>query len=263
MEAALRELVGVVARLRAPGGCPWDREQTHRSLRPYVVEEAYEVVGAIDEGDPRRLAEELGDLLLQVVLHSVLAAEAGRFDLEDVIRGITEKIVRRHPHVFGKGEGQGAHGVGLTWEEIKLREWAGAGQVRAESLLDGVAAHLPALLEAKDLQARTARVGFDWPSAAEAWSKVEEEIAEFRAARESEDLLAIEEELGDVFFALVNVARLLGLDPEIALKGTNAKFARRFRLLEERVRGKGRVLTEMTLGEMDGLWEEIKRGEKP
>lgn len=262
-EAALRELVAVVGRLRAPGGCPWDREQTHRSLRPYVVEEAYEVAGAIDEGDPQRLAEELGDLLLQVILHSAMAAEAGQFNLTDVVRGITEKIVRRHPHVFGNTEANGTEGVRRTWEEIKRQERARAGKPLPDSLLDGVGAHLPALLEAKELQAGAAGVGFDWPSAAEAWPKVEEEIAEFRAAWQSKDLRASEEELGDILFALVNVARLLRFDPEIALKGTNAKFARRFRSLEERVREQGRILEEMTLGEMDHLWEEIKKGEKP
>ncbi len=258
-EDPFRALVRVVERLRAPGGCPWDREQTHRSLRPYVIEEAYEVAEAIDEGEPGHLGEELGDLLLQVVLHSVIAAESGHFDIDAVVRGITEKIVRRHPHVFAAGQADTPDQVRAGWEEIKRRERAAAGRADPmPSRLDGVTASLPALAEAEKLQARAAQAGFDWTSAREAWPKVEEEMAEFLRAWDGGDRAAIEEELGDLFFALVNVARLLGLSPELALKAANRKFSRRFRALEEEALNSGRLLEEMTLDEMDELWKCVK-----
>ncbi len=256
--AAFGHLVQVVARLRAPGGCPWDRAQTHRTLRPYVVEEAYEVVEAIEARDPRRLAEELGDLLLQVVLHAVIAQEAGHFGVEDVVRGIAGKVVRRHPHVFG-GEPAASPGeVERGWEAIKRREKGGGS-----FLPEGESRWTPALLEAEDLQSKAAGAGFDWPSAEEAWPKVEEELAEFRRAWAAGDTAALEEELGDVLFALANVARLLDVNPELALKASNRKFARRFREMERVARAEGRSLAGMSLAEMDRIWERIKAAEKP
>lgn len=261
--AAFLRFVGVVERLRAPGGCPWDREQTHASLRPYVVEEAYEVVEAIEAGDPDHLAEELGDLLLQVVLHGVIAAEAGRFQVADVVEAVTRKIVRRHPHVFGTAGTASAGEAVLNWEQIKRSERGEAARDPEESLLpEGTARLLPALMEAEDLQSKAAGVGFDWPSPREAWPKVEEEAAEFRAAWESGDAAALEEELGDLLFALVNVARLLRVHPEVALKGANRKFARRFRAMEGLARAEGRPLGSMSLEEMDRIWERVKAAER-
>lgn len=256
--AAFAELMRVVERLRGPGGCPWDREQTHRSLRPYVLEEAYEVVDAIDRGDPAALQEELGDLLLQVALHSVIAAERGEFDVAAVVEGITGKIVHRHPHVFGDATARTAAEVKANWEDLKRRE-KGGGEGR--SLLDGVPAGLPALMEAAELQARAARVGFDWRSAGEVWPKVEEELGELRRAlgRGGE---AVEEELGDAIFALVNLARLAGVEAEVAAKGANGKFRRRFQAMEARARAEGRGLEGLTLDELEALWEAVKRDEK-
>lgn len=260
--AAFLRFVGVVERLRAPGGCPWDREQTHASLRPYVVEEAYEVVEAIEAGDPDHLAEELGDLLLQVVLHGVIAAEAGRFQVADVVEAVTRKIVRRHPHVFGTAEAATAGEAVLNWEEIKRRERGEARDPGGTILPEGAGRLLPALLQAEDLQSKAAGVGFDWASPREAWPKVEEEAAEFRAAWESGDAAAVEEELGDLLFALVNVARLLRVHPEVALKGANRKFARRFRAMEGLAQAEGRPLGSMSLEEMDRIWERVKAAER-
>lgn len=259
--AAFACFVGVVERLRAPGGCPWDREQTHLSLRPYVVEEAYEVVEAIESGDSAHLADELGDLLLQVVLHSAIAREAGAFDVEAVAAGAAEKIIRRHPHVFGSGEATSAGAVRADWEAIKREEKAAAGGEPTSLFPDEGPRSLPALMEAEDMQSRAAGVGFDWSSAREAWAKVEEETGEFRRAWEQADAAGMEEELGDLLFALVNVARLLKINPEVALKGCNRKFIRRFKGMEERARGAGLSLAGMTLAEMENLWEEAKRAE--
>lgn len=266
--AAFTHLYQVVERLRAPGGCPWDREQTHASLRPYVVEEAYEVVGAIEEGAGPDLAGELGDLLLQVMLHSVIAAEAGSFTVHDVLDAITNKIIRRHPHVFGDAEARTAADVKATWEAIKRQErgqGAAPGQDKATappSALEGVSTALPGLLEAGELQGRAASVGFDWQRAEDAWPKVEEEAAEFQAAWQEGDRAAMEEELGDLLFAVVNVARLLKIDPEVALKGTNRKFTRRFHAVEALAREEGRRPEEMELQEMDRLWDLAKANER-
>lgn len=256
MLEAFEEFVRTVKLLRAPGGCPWDREQTHKSLRRYVIEEAYEVVSAINNGDPKNLCEELGDLLLQVVLHSVIAEEEGVFDLKRVIESITEKVVRRHPHVFSSNEAEGVEGVRRTWEAIKREE-----KGETPHLLSGVDISLPALMEAEKLQAKAAGVGFDWSSPEEAWPKVEEELAEFREAWAKSDRAEIEEELGDVLFSLVNIARLLRIDPEIALKLTNNKFRRRFQVMENIIRSKGMEMRDLTLQELDEFWLLAKREE--
>lgn len=247
-------LVAVMARLRAPDGCPWDREQTHQSLRRYMLEEAYEAVEAIDSGDPRLLCEELGDVLLQVVFHAQVAKEAGTFDFHDVVEGITAKLVRRHPHVFGDVVAESAADVTRNWEAIKRAEKGGQ---EPESRLGKVSTALPALSRANEVQKRAAKVGFDWDDIAGPAAKVREELDELLAAKPEEQ----EGEVGDLLFAVVNLARMLKVDPEIALSGTINKFIRRFRYMEGRAAEMGRNLEAMTLAEMDSLWDEAKRAE--
>jgi tetrapyrrole methylase family protein/MazG family protein len=244
------ELVRVMARLRAPGGCPWDREQTHRSLRRYLLEETYEAVEAIDDGDWRRLRDELGDVLLQVVFHAQLAAEREEFSIEDVVAGIVRKLYRRHPHVFGEAEVADSAEVLDRWEHLKHQEEGYEGR---ESLLDGVPRGLPALQRAMKLQSRASRVGFDWDDASGPWGKVHEELGELERARPEE----AEAELGDVLFALVNLARFLEVDAEGALRRASNRFYRRFRAMERAAADRG-GLAQMTLPEMDELWEQAK-----
>jgi tetrapyrrole methylase family protein/MazG family protein len=252
-------LVDVMARLRAPDGCPWDREQTHASLRRYVIEETYEVVEAIDADDPDKLCEELGDLLLQVVFHAQLAAEEGLFDVDDVSAGITEKLIRRHPHVFGDVKVAGAAEVLTNWQAIKATE---KGNEARTSILDGIPASLPALMRALEVSKRAVRVGFEWPDTGSVLRKVDEELAELRteiAAGAPSPRLA--DELGDLLFTVVNVARRLGIDPEEALREQIGKFGRRFRHIEARAAAGGRALDSLTLDEMEALWQEAKRDE--
>jgi MazG family protein len=261
---AFEAFVALIARLRAPGGCPWDREQTHASLKPMTIEEAYEVLEAIDGGDDAELAGELGDLLLQVVFHSQIAADEGRFTVADVIARVSEKMVRRHPHVFADETARTSGEVLRNWEAIKEAEQARAGRPEG-SMLDSVSAGLPAAMEAYQMTTKASRVGFDWPDAASVLAKLDEETAELReavAAGGAADA-RVAEELGDLLFAAVNVARLLGHDPESALKAANRKFRRRFRHIEERLRAAGRKPAEATLAEMDALWEEAKAAERP
>lgn len=247
-------LVEVMSRLRAPEGCPWDREQTHQSLRKYMLEEAYEAVEAIDTGDPRLICEELGDVLLQVVFHAQVAREAGTFDFHDVVEGITAKLVRRHPHIFGDVVAETAADVARNWEAIKQAEKGGKAP---ESVLGKVSTALPALSRANEVQKRAAKVGFDWDDLAGPVSKVREELDEVLAAAPAEQ----EGELGDLLFAVVNLARMLKVDPELALTGTTAKFIRRFRYIERRAAEMSRKVEEMTLAEMDDLWNEAKTAE--
>ncbi len=242
-----------VARLRAPDGCPWDRAQTHESLRSHLLEETYEALAALDAGDMDDLREELGDLLLQIVLHAQIATEEGHFRMTDVIAGIDAKIKRRHPHVWGDVKVGTAEEVLHRWEHLKAQERAGEG-----SVLDGVSPALPALLQAHIYGERAARVGFDWSDAAEVAEKVREELAEVEAARTPAE---VEAEVGDLLFAVANWARHLGVEPETALRAANARFARRFRALEALARERGLDLSGMTLAEMDRLWEEVKEGE--
>jgi tetrapyrrole methylase family protein/MazG family protein len=260
--AAFEAFVALIARLRGPGGCPWDREQTHQSLKPMTIEEAYEVLEAIDEGDDRELAGELGDLLLQVVFHAQIAADEGRFDVHEVIRSVTDKMVRRHPRVFG-GESASTSGEVLrNWEALKEAEQKAAGATpEGSSMLDSVSRGLPAVLEAYQMATKASRVGFDWPDAPAVLAKLDEEVAELREAVGGEPG-AIESEMGDVLFAAVNVARLLNVDPESALKAANRKFRRRFRHVEERLRERGRRPAESTLPEMEELWTEAKARER-
>lgn len=253
----LDRLLAVMARLRGPDGCPWDKEQDHQSLQPYMLEEAYEVVDAIASGDTDRLVEELGDVLLQVVFHSQLGREAGRFTMEDVIRRVTDKMIRRHPHVFGDVKVADTAAVLKNWEAIKEQEAAETG-APPPSLLAGIPRHLPALMEAEKIQRRAARVGFEWPDVTGALEKVQEEWREVSEAREAGDPVRLRQEWGDLLFALVNVARYLGIDSELALKEANRKFRTRFTQMEAKAHAQGRKLQDMTLEEMDALWDEAK-----
>jgi len=261
--ARFAELVALVARLRGPEGCPWDREQSHESIKGLVVEEAYEVVEAIDEGDDKELAAELGDLLLQVIFHSDIAAAESRFGVKDVIGALTDKLVRRHPHVFGGEKAQTSGEVLKNWEALKQAERAAKGETAADaSMLEGVSPALPAMLEALQLTTKVSRVGFDWGNADEAMGKLDEEMDELkRVSGGPSGSHEIEAEIGDLLFTVVNVARLLGVDPETALKASNRKFRRRFRYIEDRLREQGRKPADSSLDEMDSLWSEAKEGE--
>jgi tetrapyrrole methylase family protein/MazG family protein len=261
-------LCWVMERLLSPEGCPWDREQTHESLKQYLIEEAYEVCDAVDSGDFEHLQEELGDVALQVVFHAKMAKRDGRFDVHDVLNGICEKLIRRHPHVFGETVADSSKEVLQNWEQIKRKEKAAKEGAEERSLVDGVPRQLPALQKAHRLQEKTGRVGFDWPDADGAIRKAREEFEELlvEAKAENPDDPAARKrlfhEMGDVFFALVNVARFMGIQPEEALQAANARFANRFRHIERRARESGRQLPEMTLEEMDVFWEEAKRLQK-
>lgn len=264
------KLVAVQGRLRAPKGCPWDREQTHQSLRTYLLEEVYEVLEALDSGNDAKFAEEMGDLLLQIVFHSQIAREEGRFTVSDVIREIHDKMIRRHPHVFGETRAKDSKEVLRNWEQIKAAERdsdkessaAGKGQAGPPSLLDGVSRALPATLEGFQLTRRAARIGFDWDNASGVIEKMREEAQELEAALKAEEATKVEEELGDLLFAAVNVARFLHVDPEIALKNANAKFARRFRAMEGMARESGREFKDLPRGEMEALWDAAKSAEE-
>jgi len=255
-----RDLVDVVARLRGPGGCPWDREQTHESLRPCLLEECYETLDAIDRGDPQAIREELGDLLLQIVFQAQVAAEAGAFTVEDVIAGIIDKMVRRHPHVFGDATVSGSAEVVRNWSRIKAEERAGRGAADP-SVLSGLPPALPALHAAARMGEKAARVGFDWASSAAALDKVREELAELEEALASADPSRVEHELGDVLFALASVGRLAHQSAEMALRRALTRFDRRFRAMEDKVRRIGRDLHDLTPAELDALWNEAKGNE--
>lgn len=252
------QLVALMDRLRDPGGCPWDREQTLDSLRTYLLEETYEVLDALDSGDVEAHREELGDLLLQVVFQAKLRKETGAFTIDDVIVGIHDKLVRRHPHVFGDTPAASAEEVLDQWERLKAREKEGTDR---PSVLDHVPAQLPALLQALRLTEKAARIGFDWTAETDLHEKVEEEWRELRHELAGGSREGIAEELGDLLFALANVARRHGIDPEQALRGANGKFIRRFRHIEDRLADGGRRPQDATLAEMDALWEEAKRDE--
>jgi MazG family protein len=250
----------ISARLREPDGCPWDREQTHESLRHHLLEEAYEVYDALAEGASPELAAELGDLWLQVVLHAQLAAEAGVFDLADVQAAIAAKIVRRHPHVFGDAEARTASDVNRQWERIKKSERGEGEEEPATGALDGIVRSLPALAASAEMQERAASLGYDWPSIDGVYAKVAEELAEVRSAEASDGpgSAHVREEVGDLLFVLANVARKLGADPEAALRAANEKFRRRFRIVERLASEQGRTLREMSFAELDGLWDAAK-----
>jgi len=259
-----KDLVAVQARLRAPGGCPWDREQTHLTLRTYLIEEAYEVLDAIEKGNSQDLAEELGDLLLQVLFHADLARETGAFDISDVITGIRDKMIRRHPHVFGNVKAETAGEVLKNWAQLKAREKQAAASQGPQtenahpSALDGVPRNLPALLEAYQITRRAAQVGFDWEHVEGIFDKLEEETRELREALAVSDRRAAEEEVGDVLFSVVNLARFLKLDPEVTLKYSNLKFKERFQEMERAALHSGQSLSELSKEELEVLWEASK-----
>jgi tetrapyrrole methylase family protein / MazG family protein len=269
---------------RAPDGCPWDREQTHASLRTYLIEEAYEVLEAMESGDDTKFAEEMGDLLLQIVFHSQIAAEEGRFTVADVIREVHDKMVRRHPHVFGEKRAKDAAEVLKNWEQLKREERAAkkGGGKKQESLMDGVSKALPAALEGFQLTRRAARIGFDWGNVNGVFEKLKEEAQELQRelagggessvektnrarrpdAESAEKNKRVEEEMGDLLFAAVNIARWLEIDPEIALKKANAKFAARFRAMEARAAESGRRLADVPREEMERMWDGVKAEER-
>ena len=260
--AGIERLLEIMARLRAPDGCPWDREQTFRTIAPYTIEEACEVAEAIERGDMEALREELGDLLLQVVYHARMAEEQGAFDFQDVVRSIADKMVRRHPHVFGiRPGGPKAAPEDVDWERMKAAERAARGEHRA-SALDDVPRALPALARALKLTRRAARVGFDWADPKDVLAKIDEEAAELVAEIEHGESDRVEEEFGDLLFVLANLARHLKIDPEAALRRANAKFERRFREIERRLAAEGRTPEGASLAEMDALWEDAKASER-
>lgn len=254
---------GVMARLRAPGGCPWDKEQDHHSLKPYLIEETYEVIEAIESGSDGRLREELGDLLLQVIFHCQLAEEKGQFNADDVAGGLADKMIARHPHVFGGTEADTSEEVLRNWEVAKRKEREEKNESAGPpSILDGVPASMPALQRAQRLQGKAARVGFDWPGAEGAARKVEEEWAEVRKAMAAGDSAALEEEMGDLLFAAVNLSRKLGVNAEDAARTSIARFIARFHAIEEALRGRGLTPEAVSLEEMDRLWEAAKEKAK-
>jgi MazG family protein len=260
-----QELVKLQARLRAANGCPWDREQTHATLRSYLIEEAYEVLDALESGEDAKFADEMGDLLLQIVFHSQIAAEEKRFTVADVIRGVHEKMVRRHPHVFGEKRAKNAAEVLKNWEQIKQEERRAKGQAVSkanasgkESLLDGVPRSLPALMEGFQLTRRAARIGFDWDSTDGIFDKLTEEMGELRQAIQQKNADETESELGDLLFAGINLARFLKIDPEIAAKKANAKFSARFREMEALAAERGTTLASVSRPELEQLWNQAK-----
>lgn len=250
------DLIGIMARLRAPDGCPWDREQTHQSIKDCLLEEAYEFLEAVEDGSVPHMREELGDLLLQVVFHAQMASESDHYDVHDVIHELSDKLVRRHPHVFGETAVKDSDEVVVNWEAIKNSE---KGKESRKSRMDGIPHTYPALLKAKKLQVRAAKDGFDWPDAAPIWDKLEEEILEVKEAVTENDPDHLEDEIGDLFFVAVNLARKLGVDPEIALQRANRKFETRYRGMESLIEAKGRKLSDLDLAAQDKLWDEVKK----
>jgi tetrapyrrole methylase family protein/MazG family protein len=266
------DLVELQIRLLAPNGCPWDREQTHESLRTYLIEEAYEVLDALESGDPDKFVEELGDLLLQIIFHSQLASQAGRFNVGDVIERVHTKMVRRHPHVFGTDKADSAADVLKNWEQLKAEERrqdraarglseANASDEKDASLLSGIPRTLPAVMEAYQLTRRASRVGFDWPNVAGVLEKLREEIQELETEIANRNAAQMESEAGDLLFSVVNVARFLKLDPEIALKKANRKFIERFRDMEKESAAAGKKLADLNPTELDSLWISAKAHE--
>jgi len=264
MSKPFDELVAVMARLRAPGGCPWDAEQTYESLAQYLLEEAYETFDAIhaatESGDTVHLVEELGDLLLQVVFHSTIAAERGDFTIDDVAAGVAEKLILRHPHVFGDAKLDKAQDVLDNWDTLKANERKASGKPEKahDSILDDVPVHFPALLEGLKLTKKAAKVGFDWDEKERIFDKLHEEVSELKDAIDTGDMSNIEEEIGDLLFVMVNLARRLDVEPETALKRTNRKFRTRFKFIEDELKDRGKTLEQSDLSEMDSLWNKAK-----
>jgi tetrapyrrole methylase family protein / MazG family protein len=260
MESAFKQygtLREIISTLRGPDGCPWDREQTHQSLKRYLIEETYELLEAIDEDDIDHIIEELGDVLLQVMLHAQIGEDEGMFTMEEVIESIASKMVRRHPHVFGTVDVENAEQVKLNWDKIKQQEKGGSEE--SSSMLKDIAKGMPALLKSYEYQKKAAKAGFDWPDSKGAWDKVWEEIKEFEKEVENGNETEITKEFGDILFALVNVARFYNVFPEEALAMTNTKFYRRFSYVEKQVRGSGKSFEDFTLEELDAFWNEAKK----
>ena len=255
-ENQLERLLEIMRRLRSPEGCPWDQKQSSDSIKMYAIEEAYELVEAIENGSVSELEEELGDLLLQVVFHAQIQSEAGLFDFEDVARGISEKLVRRHPHVFGHTAVSGADEVLTNWDTIKREEKAEKGE--ASSILEGVPRALPSLQRAHEVQKRAARAGFDWATSEDVLAKLEEEITEVREAIQSGNEDALKEELGDLLFSCVNMCRFLGFNAEDLLRANVEKFERRFRSVEQRVLVQGTEFSDLSIDVLDSHWEAVK-----
>ncbi len=264
MSKSFDDLVAVMARLRAPGGCPWDHEQTYASLAQYLLEESYETFDAIQEadetGDTTNLREELGDLLLQVVFHSTIGAERGDFTIDDVAAGVTQKLTLRHPHVFGDAKMERAQDVLDNWDQLKAdeRKASGKPEKTKESILDDVPVHFPALLEGLKLTKKAAKVGFDWENADQIFEKLDEEVAELRDAINKGQKENAAEEIGDLLFVVMNLARHLDVEPETAMKQTNRKFRQRFRFIEDELKHDGKSLEDASLKEMDDLWNKAK-----
>ena len=253
-------LVEIMARLRASDGCPWDREQDFDTIKPYTLEETYEVLDAIDSRDWRHLSEELGDFILQAVFYAQMAAEQDLFTIADCLDAINTKLVRRHPHVFGDGDAKTAGEVKQRWDEIKQAEKAERGEA-PEHLLEGIPRNMPALVEAQQVASKAAGAGFDWENIDQVFDKMHEELEELRQARESGKREEIEDEFGDILFVLVNIGRFLKVDPEQALRRTNAKFRKRFAQVEEGLRARGRTLAQSNIEEMEELWQQAKRSQ--
>ena len=257
-ETSFGRLMEIMRKLRAPGGCPWDAEQTHESLKRYLIEESYEVIEAIDNGDKALLKEELGDLLLQPVFHAAIAEETGSFTMAEVLDAINEKLIRRHPHVFGEEVIESSEAQVENWEKIKKQEKG----VARKSALAGIPPELPALMKAQKITEKAARVGFDWEHTDQVFAKVMEELHEFEEAMLSGDQREMESELGDLLFAIVNLGRFLSIDPEEALRKTIQRFTKRFNHVEDTLHARGLAMQSSTLEEMDVLWEEAKKLEK-
>ena len=251
------QLVALMARLRAPDGCPWDQKQTFDTIKPYLLEETYEVLDAIDARDWPELSEELGDLMLQPVFFAQMAAEAGHFRIEDCLQAINDKLIRRHPHIFGEVIAETAEDVKRNWDVIKAEEKSGKGRPKG-ALLDGISRALPALAEAQQIAAKAASQGFDWPGIAPVFDKLQEELTELDEARATGRPAEIEDEFGDILFVMANLARFLNLDPEQALRKSNAKFRRRFGYVEARLGEMNRPFEESNIEEMELLWQEAK-----
>lgn len=256
-QAPMPKLEGILAQLRGPEGCPWDREQTHQSLRPYLLEETYEVIEALEDGDMYKFCEELGDLLLQIVFHAQIARENEYFTMNDVIMEITEKLIRRHPHVFGDVQVSNSREVNLTWEAVKRQERAEQGIVQ-KSILEGIPKSMPALLKAEQMQHKAAKVGFDWDDYQGALAKVHEELEEVKAAIGQQQSDQVEAELGDLLFAVVNLARFFKVNPEFALTRTNLKFTERFKFIEQTLQDQKLAWDDVNLAYLDKIWEKSK-----
>ncbi len=271
MPATFNDLIALMDRLRSPGGCPWDREQTYASLAPMLLEEAYEAFEAVEEareGRPDELRDELGDMLFQIVFYAQVAKERRDFTIEDVTEAVHAKMLRRHPHVFGQAQAEDATEVLRNWEAIKAEEKRAKSGEREVSILDGVSAKAPALMEAHQLSTKAARVGFDWQKLEDIFDKVQEEIKELQVAIDNRepsaaeaDYFRIREELGDLLFAVTNLSRHLQVEPEAALKLTNRKFRRRFRYIEESLRAHGQTFDSKSLNELESLWQEAKKSD--